>query len=563
MLDRASSARSAPALVAVPVSTMLTGSELGTILADSGARRARVHAGVRRGRRRGGLPPAPEVDAPGRGRATPSLAVPDGGRPARRGRSCARGGAAPRTHAVGRRHRRRRLGAVALHLRHHRAAQGGDAPARQHPARLRDLRRAGARHPPRRPVLLGREAVLRLRHRQLACSSRSRSGATTVLEPRRPDARRSSPSGVGADRPTLFFGVPTFYAALLAGDLPGRHVRVGAAGASAGEALPAPAAAAVHATASASTIIDGIGSTEALHIFLSNRPGDIRPGTTRHGRARVRGARSATTTAQPVPAGEPGALYVARRVDRASATGAAPTPRGRCSRASGWSPATPTSATTTGYYTCLGRNSDMLKAGGIWVSPAEVESRLLEHPAVREAAVVGVADERRARQAGGRGRRPTGVTRARSWSPWCRDGPRALQGAAAGGVRRRPAQDRDRQAAAVQGPPPAGQQPERLRGSNHVPYVIARPASTSTTRRASRSARSTASTKGSRKSYINPKECIDCGACEPVCPVEAITQDRRVADGDEAFVEDNAAFFTRCCRAATSRSACPAGPQGG
>ena len=50
--------------------------------------------------------------------------------------------------------------------------------------------------------------------------------------------------------------------------------------------------------------------------------------------------------------------------------------------------------------------------------------------------------------------------------------------------------------------------------------------------------------EGERKSYINPKECIDCGACEPVCPVEAITQDRRVADGDEDFVEDNAAFFT-------------------
>ena len=46
-----------------------------------------------------------------------------------------------------------------------------------------------------------------------------------------------------------------------------------------------------------------------------------------------------------------------------------------------------------GYYVCLGRNSDMLKAGGIWVSPGEVESRLLEHPAVLEAAVVGVADE--------------------------------------------------------------------------------------------------------------------------------------------------------------------------
>ena len=44
--------------------------------------------------------------------------------------------------------------------------------------------------------------------------------------------------------------------------------------------------------------------------------------------------------------------------------------------------------------------------------------------------------------------------------------------------------------------------------------------------------------EGVRKSYINPKECIDCGACEPVCPVEAITQDRRVADGDEPFVEE-------------------------
>jgi NAD-dependent dihydropyrimidine dehydrogenase PreA subunit len=50
--------------------------------------------------------------------------------------------------------------------------------------------------------------------------------------------------------------------------------------------------------------------------------------------------------------------------------------------------------------------------------------------------------------------------------------------------------------------------------------------------------------EGARKSYINPKECIDCGACEPVCPVEAISQDRRVAEGDEAFVEDNRVFFT-------------------
>jgi len=50
--------------------------------------------------------------------------------------------------------------------------------------------------------------------------------------------------------------------------------------------------------------------------------------------------------------------------------------------------------------------------------------------------------------------------------------------------------------------------------------------------------------EGERKLYINPKECIDCGACEPVCPVEAITQDRRVAPEQADFVDDNRRFFT-------------------
>jgi NAD-dependent dihydropyrimidine dehydrogenase PreA subunit len=49
--------------------------------------------------------------------------------------------------------------------------------------------------------------------------------------------------------------------------------------------------------------------------------------------------------------------------------------------------------------------------------------------------------------------------------------------------------------------------------------------------------------EGDRKLYINPKECIDCGACEPACPVEAISQDRRVEAEEEAFIDDNAAFF--------------------
>jgi NAD-dependent dihydropyrimidine dehydrogenase PreA subunit len=50
--------------------------------------------------------------------------------------------------------------------------------------------------------------------------------------------------------------------------------------------------------------------------------------------------------------------------------------------------------------------------------------------------------------------------------------------------------------------------------------------------------------EGVRKLYINPFECIDCGACEPACPVEAITEDRHVEEGSEAFVEDSVAFFT-------------------
>jgi NAD-dependent dihydropyrimidine dehydrogenase PreA subunit len=49
--------------------------------------------------------------------------------------------------------------------------------------------------------------------------------------------------------------------------------------------------------------------------------------------------------------------------------------------------------------------------------------------------------------------------------------------------------------------------------------------------------------EGNRKLYINPTECIDCGACEPACPVEAISQDRAVPDGQHDFVADNARFF--------------------
>jgi benzoate-CoA ligase family protein len=213
-------------------------------------------------------------------------------------------------------------------------------------------------------------------------------GATTVLEPRRPtpDVVRER---LEQTRPTLFFGVPTFYAALTASDVPTEAFGSVRLCASAGEPLPAPLQRRFTDRFGVE-ILDGIGSTEALHIFLSNRPGDIRPGTTG---TPVPGydVELRDTTGRPVDDDEPGALHV-----RGASIALGYWHRTDASRqvfCGEWLVTGDTYVRSVeGYYTCLGRNTDMLKAGGIWVSPAEVESRLLEHPAVREAAVVGVAD---------------------------------------------------------------------------------------------------------------------------------------------------------------------------
>ena len=214
-------------------------------------------------------------------------------------------------------------------------------------------------------------------------------GASTVLDPRRP-----TPEGVRervqADRPTLFFGVPTFYAALLASDVPDDTFASVRLATSAGEPLPAPLQERF-TTRFGVEIIDGIGSTEALHIFLSNRPGEVHPGTTGQAvpgyEVELRDEDGAV-----VPPGQPGALHVRgesialgywRRTDATR----------QVFKGEWLSTGDTYVQTDEGFYTCLGRNSDMLKAGGIWVSPAEVESRLLEHPAVQQAAVVGVPDE--------------------------------------------------------------------------------------------------------------------------------------------------------------------------
>ena len=157
-------------------------------------------------------------------------------------------------------------------------------------------------------------------------------GATTVLEPRRPtpDVVRERLEGA---RPTLFFGVPTFYAALTASDVPAEAFASVRMCASAGEPLPAPLQRRFTDRFGVQ-ILDGIGSTEALHIFLSNRPDDIRPGTTgsRGARLRPRAAGRVRRGGRPRRARARCTCAASRS---RSATGTAPTPPGRCSRGSG------------------------------------------------------------------------------------------------------------------------------------------------------------------------------------------------------------------------------------
>ena len=213
-------------------------------------------------------------------------------------------------------------------------------------------------------------------------------GATALLEPARP-----SPQGVAervrADRPTLFFAGPSFLAALLAAELPPDTFASVRLCVSAGEALPATLYRRFTERFGVE-ILDGIGSTEALHIFLSNRAGSVRPGTSGNV---VRGYQLEVRDedGRQVPAGAPGSLFV--RGDSVATGYWCRTDASREVFQGEWLRTGDTYVRADdGYFTCLGRSSDLLKAGGIWVSPAEVEERLLQHPGVAEAAVVGVAD---------------------------------------------------------------------------------------------------------------------------------------------------------------------------
>ncbi len=213
-------------------------------------------------------------------------------------------------------------------------------------------------------------------------------GATTILEPGRP-----TPHGIAErvreSKPTLFFGVPTFYAGLLNSDIPDDTFETVRLGASAGEPLPKGVQSRIKERFGFD-ILDGIGSTECLHIFLSNRPGEIKMGTT--GKA-VPGydLEIRDIDGGLVPDNEPGTLFV-----RAESAALGYWRRADATRSVFQGEWLNTGDTYVrdddGYYTCMGRATDLLKAGGIWVSPTEVEDRLLEHESVVECAVVGQED---------------------------------------------------------------------------------------------------------------------------------------------------------------------------
>jgi benzoate-CoA ligase family protein len=213
-------------------------------------------------------------------------------------------------------------------------------------------------------------------------------GASSVLEaaPSKPDVIADAAAKHGA---TLFFAGPTFFANMLRAGLPADALAGVRLAASAGEALPASLYSR-WTTHFGIDILDGIGMTEMLHIFLSNRPGQVRPGTTG---VSVPGydLRVVDEAGQDVPPGTPGTLYV-----RGDSTATGYWSRYDASRQVFQGEWLRTGDTyvqdADGYYACLGRTGDMLKASGIWVSPAEVEARLLAHEAVAQAVVVAAPD---------------------------------------------------------------------------------------------------------------------------------------------------------------------------
>ncbi len=216
-------------------------------------------------------------------------------------------------------------------------------------------------------------------------------GATVILHPERP-----TPAAIGqlvaAEAPTLFFAVPGFVAGLLDADIEPAAFQSVRAGVTAGEALPADLQRRF-SDRFGFPVLDGIGSTEALHIFLSNRLDRQEPGSSGWVvdgyEAQLLDDDGNAITEPDLP----GYLHV-RGPSTATGYWSRPEASAATFRPDGWLRTGDVylrSASDT--WTFLGRNNDMIKAGGIWVSPAEVEATIVGHPDVLEAAVVGVRND--------------------------------------------------------------------------------------------------------------------------------------------------------------------------
>jgi len=215
-------------------------------------------------------------------------------------------------------------------------------------------------------------------------------GAASVLlpAPSKPDLIAETAVKHGA---TLFFAGPTFFAGMLRAGLPPDALAGVRLAASAGEALPA----ALYTRWTSHfgiDILDGIGMTEMLHIFLSNRPGAVKVGTTG---VAVPGYDlkliDEESGSEITGAGQPGTLFV-RGASTATGYWAKYDASRQVFRGEWLRTGDTYVRDADGYYACLGRTGDMIKASGIWVSPMEVEERLLSHPCVAQAVVVAALD---------------------------------------------------------------------------------------------------------------------------------------------------------------------------
>jgi benzoate-CoA ligase len=218
-------------------------------------------------------------------------------------------------------------------------------------------------------------------------------GATTILMAERPtpDAIFKRWRGeIGGTKATIFFGAPTGFAGMLASpSLPPKGEVALRLASSAGEALPAELGERFSKHYGIE-VIDGIGSTEMLHVFLSNRPGKVRYGTTGWPvpgyHLELRGDDGSL-----VAQGETGDLYI--RGPSAALMYWGNREKSRETFQGAWTKSGDKYVCNEdGSYTYSGRSDDMLKVSGIYVSPFEVESTLMQHTSVLEAAVIGVLD---------------------------------------------------------------------------------------------------------------------------------------------------------------------------